>query len=395
MDEAVVLIVDDEAAHRRALCRALAGVATLRAAADGAEALEAASDGRVWLVISDQRMHGMSGVELLSEVRARHPDTILILLTAFADMAALQDAVNRTGIYHYFEKPWSVFELRQVVVRGLERFFAERQRQGLVEDLRRSCLILRKEAEYKNRLLTVLAHELGTPVHVLVNGVRLLQDFPMGSDARRWVATLRRAGDRLARGISQMQRASVTGRDDLSIRLRPVDLTDVAGEAMRALRSASIGRSLDLEERHAAPSLWVAGDRSWLDQLVWNLLTNAVRFTPDGGRVVLETESDGDTAALVVRDTGVGIAEHLREELFVPFSAAAGDPVLHGSGWLDFGARGLGLGLAITKRIVDALGGSIDVHSTLGEGTTCIVKLREAGGPESLRRTVPERDGEL
>ncbi len=379
MHEPVVLVVDDEPAHHRSLRRALSGLASLREASCGAEALDLAKDGRVGLVISDQRMNGMTGVELLEEIRSRHPTTVLMLLTAYADLAALQQAVNRIGIYHYLEKPWGVVELRQVVTRGLERFGLERQRERLVAELQSSYAIVRREAEYKNRLLSVLAHELGTPVHIAVNAIGLLLEVPIDAAARRWVDALRRAGDRLARGVSQMQRASLVGGEQLRLRRRPIDLSHLAGEATAALRLAARARELEIVEFHPPGGSWVFGDAGWLHHLIWNLLTNAVRSTPDGGRIELATGADGEFGQLIVRDTGVGFAAEAREDLFVPFSSACGDPVLHGSGWLEFGARGLGLGLALSKNIVDAHGGFIGIESAKGSGTSCRVRLPTPG----------------
>ncbi len=374
MGEAVVLVVDDEPAHLRALRRALSGIATVRCAASGAEALQAAEDGRVRLVVSDQRMDGMSGVELLEEVRSRHPATVLVLLTAYADVEALQRAINRIGIYHFLEKPWGVFELRQVVARGLERFDHDRERERLVDELRRSCSLVRKEAEYKSRLLTVLAHELGTPVHIAVNAVGLLAELPVDARARPWLEALGRAADRLARGIGQMQRGGAAGCGQIRLKRGSIDLPEVAAEMVCALRLAARDREVEVVERHA-PDLRVFGDRAWLGRLVWNLLTNAMRWTPDGGRIALETDRNGEWGMLVVEDSGVGLVDEQREDLFVPFSNACGDPVLHGSGWLRFGARGLGLGLAICRNIVDLHGGEIDLESPAGVGTVCRVRL--------------------
>jgi signal transduction histidine kinase len=374
-DEPVVLIVDDEAAHLRAVQRALADLAPVRAAGSGPEALRLIEDGAVAMLISDQRMGGMSGVELLAQVRQRDTRMVLVLLTAFAEVATLQQAINGIGIYHYVEKPWSLAELRQVVVRGLERWALDRQREQLVEDLRRSCAAVRREAEYKTRLLALLAHELGTPVHIAVNAIGLLSEIPVDERARRWIEPLRRAGDWLARGVAQMQRASRIESDELRLRRAHVDLSAVAGDALRELRVAAQARRLEIVERCAPGGAWVWGDRRWLHEVVWNLLTNAVRFTPDGGRVVVATERVAGAGRLIVEDSGIGFSPAALEDAFVPFSTASGDPALHGSGWLGFGARGLGLGLALCKRIVDAHGGRIELDSVAGKGSRCRVTV--------------------
>lgn len=390
MHEPAVLIVDDEAAHLRALRRALSslpGCGDLRAADSGVRALDAFAAGGVALVVSDQRMPGMSGIELLASLRARSTDTVLVLLTAYADVELLRRAVNEIGIYHYLEKPWNLAELRQVVARGLERHHLERQRRALLAELRR-------EVESKDRLLALLAHELGTPVHITVNAVGLLLELPLDGVARRWVETLRRAADWLARGIGQMQRAASVEASRMSLRRDRLDLAELAAAVRRELLLAMRGRDGEGARRltvaaDCGGAVPVRGDRGWLRLLIWNLLTNAVRCTPDGGRVSLAVTADGERARLTVADDGVGFAAGAVDEAFVAFAGASGDPTLHGSGWLAFGARGLGLGLALSKRIVDAHGGDIAIDSAPHRGALVRVQL-----PLCSSRAAAPDDGE-
>ncbi len=387
MGEPAILIVDDEAAHLRALSRALSGMAEVRVAGGGGEAIRAVDAGGVGLLISDQRMEGMAGIELLGAVRQRSPETVLILLTAYADLTLLQRAVNEIGVYHYLEKPWNLTELRQVVARGLERFALERERRDLIERLRASCTAVQREVDYKNRLLAVLAHELGTPAHITVNAVGLLLELPLDPSARRWIEALRRAADWLARGVAQMQRASAVDSGGLRLRRGAVDLGELAASARRELLAVLGDRAVEVvEQRQEEGPVVVHGDRRWLHHVVWSLLTNAVRFTPDGGRVVLSVCRGDGAGCLLVEDSGIGFAADELEDAFVAFSRASGDPVLHGSGWLAFGARGLGLGLALAKKIVDGHGGRIAIDSAPGRGTAVRVELPLAAGDPAIGR---------
>ena len=119
----------------------------------------------------------------------------------------------------------------------------------------------------------------------------------------------------------------------------------------------------------------VTADPEWIRQAVWNLLSNAVRFTPDGGWVRVEAWTETERVLIAVSDNGIGIPPEHLEEIFEPFSAATGDPLLHGSGWLAFGARGLGLGLAMVNGIAQAHGGSVDVSSSPNAGSRFVLSL--------------------
>ena len=107
----------------------------------------------------------------------------------------------------------------------------------------------------------------------------------------------------------------------------------------------------------------------WLERALYNLISNAVRFTPDGGSVTVTAAAADAAVEISVADTGIGIDASLLDEVFEPFSAAGGEIQLHTSGRFEFGSRGLGLGLAITKAIIEQHGGTISVQSQRGVGS--------------------------
>ena len=141
-----------------------------------------------------------------------------------------------------------------------------------------------------------------------------------------------------------------------------------------ALDLAACGRSLDIAVESAA-TVVAEVDPHWLRQAIDALLSNGVRFTPDGGRVCLAASREGSWRRIEVTDTGIGIAPADIGTLFEPFSSAGGNLLLHGSGRLAFQARGLGLGLAMVKAIVEAHGGSVAVESAPGLGSRFTLRL--------------------
>jgi two-component system sensor histidine kinase BaeS len=165
------------------------------------------------------------------------------------------------------------------------------------------------------------------------------------------------------------------------VRLRPerIEIGPLVRDMVGHLEAALGARRLALEARLDPGAGVLRADPAWLRRALWNLLTNAARFTPDGGRVSIESRAAADTIVVEVSDTGIGIAATDLEDIFEPFSSATGDPLLHGSGLLGFGARGLGLGLALARRIAEAHGGSVEATSAVGIGSRFALRLPRAG----------------
>jgi signal transduction histidine kinase len=368
-----VLAIDDEPANLRAVRRVLAGECEVIAASSAGEAFEVLAREPVALALVDQRMPGMTGTEFLAETVRTHPRLIRIVVSGYADAEVLTSAINRGHVYHVLAKPWQAHELRQVVRRGLERRAADEERERLAIELARACERARREAEQKGRLLALTAHELGTPLHILLNALDLLDDGSVVPDATPFLASARRAAQWLVRGITQMNNAARVGRQPLRLYRERIDAGELLRELIDEIAGAAHHRRLTFEAARGIAVL--RADRRWLRQALWDLLVNAVRFTPDGGVIRGVARCDGETVLLEVADNGLGISAELLDEIFEPFSAATGDILLHGSGVFDFGARGLGLGLALVKGIAEAHGGRVAVTSRLGSGSRFTLQL--------------------
>jgi two-component system, sensor histidine kinase and response regulator len=369
-----ILVVDDEPASVRGIERTLAAdycVVTTTSAKEGVAALAAEPFA---LLIADQRMREMTGTELLAHCAAQHPEVIRILLTGYSGIETLVEAINAGQVYYYFTKPWEPQELRLAVQRGIERYEIEAERRRLMCELGEACGRVRREADQKSRLLTLAAHELGTPVHLLSNALALLAETELAPAARSWLGTAQRSAAWLGRGLVQMASAARWRASRLKLHCRLCDLNAVLQALETAFAQVRESRALVLRFE-LAPLPALNADPRWLERALSNLIANAVRFTPDGGTVTVSARAGAARVEITVADTGIGIDPGLLEELFEPFSAAGGDVAFHGSGRFEFGARGLGLGLAIAKAIIDEHGGTIAVRSQPGAGSVFTVRL--------------------
>jgi signal transduction histidine kinase len=253
-----------------------------------------------------------------------------------------------------------------------------------VERSRRSERVARREAEQAQKLLSFqneqlveidrlkdefvssVSHELRTPLTSISGYVELLAEDEGDEERRGYLRIVERNSERLLGLVSDLLFAARLQDGRLDLEQSEVDLRQLVADAVESAqpRAESAGVSLRVEVDHVPP---LSGEAARLGQLLDNLISNAIKFTPAGGEVSVRLERRGTNACVVVSDTGIGIPEHERERLFERF--------FRSQTALERQIQGTGLGLYISKAIVDAHGGRIGVDSATGRGTTFVVEL--------------------
>jgi signal transduction histidine kinase len=253
--------------------------------------------------------------------------------------------------------------------------------QAKLEEIETANAELRKLDELKSQFISMASHELRTPLISIQGYVDLLRDDPSTNQEERqqMLNTVSRNTKRLARIVTELLDISKIQENKLILRREPVSLLeiirDVADEQKPSLEKRSHSLTLDLQ-----PNLpYVYGDRDRIAQVVTNLLGNAIKFTPDGGKITIRTRAESSEAHICVIDNGIGIKAEDLPKLFGRFSTV-GDVSKHTSGKDAFLAGGTGLGLSIIKGIVEAHGGTVWVESEFGHGSTFHVALPLASG---------------
>jgi len=294
--------------------------------------------------------------------------TILALFLALvvgrritAPMAALADAARRFGESGALgaDDPAPVGEVEDV-----RRAFV-----GAAELVRRRAEDAEAAARAKDEFLAVLSHELRTPLNAVYGWARILQNDKV-SDAQlaRALDVIVRQSNAQVQLIDDLLDVSrmVTGKMRLDV--RPVDLARVITQALDAVRPAADAKRIGIERALGDALGPLVGDPDRLQQVVWNLVMNAVKFTPPGGRVDVRAARAGGQVEIVVEDTGLGIAPEVLPYVFDRFRQADSSSTReHG---------GLGLGLALVKHLVELHGGSVAAHSAgVGQGATFVVML--------------------
>ncbi len=352
----------------------------LRRATDEASYRELLSQGDVALVLSDFSLPGYDGFAALDAARELVSGAPFIFVSGVLGEEFVIDAVRR-GATDYVVKD-RLHRLVPAVHRALAE--AETRRMRVVAEAERDRLLVsereaREAAEEANRMkdefLALVSHELRTPLNAILGWATLLLDADKGAQTvTRGLETIVRNARVQARLIEDILDISriITGK--LHLQTARCTVASFVGAAVDALRPAATAKEISLELEFAENIGETIGDAERLQQVVWNLVANAVKFTPRGGRVGISVARGDGSLVIVVEDTGCGIDDELLPHVFERFR--------QGDGSKTRAHSGLGLGLAIVRHLVELHGGTVSASSTPGHGARFEVRL-------PIRATIP------
>ena len=378
-DEApAVLYVDDEHINLRVFEANFRTRFTVLTSDSGQDALDilAQRSAQIAVLITDQRMPGMSGVELLERARDTFPEVRRMLITAYSDMQAVMDGVNRGQVVRYFVKPW----VKEDLGAALEDAIRIWRLQQKVRDIEARMLRSERLAAL-GQVSAGIAHELMNPVGYMTQNLDALRreidvlrgalgpmleraPHPEIAEAFTDLPGILDDVETAARHIRQVAlsiRAQARGEDEEA----QANVADVADFAVRISR-AEVRHKARIQMR-GEPAAVALGPVK-LCQVLINLLVNSAHaVAPDRpGLIEIRWWTDGDKVRIDVADNGVGIPPELQEKIFEPLFTTK--PV----------GTGTGLGLAICRDIVQRAGGELRVESSVGQGTTMHLILPRA-----------------
>lgn len=262
-----------------------------------------------------------------------------------------------------------IWILREVVAPSQDADLARalRDRTELLERERRRRIELERSNRAKDRFIAVLAHDLRAPLNAILGWTQLLQQEHLDREGRaRALATIQRNADAQARLIEELLDIARIDAHQLQLSLAPLDFGQLVQRAVESVTPAANEKGIALAVK-CEDALTVIGDRTRLEQILANVLANALKYTPKGGSVTATAVRDGHRLCLTVVDTGKGIAKELLPNVFQMYTQDRKDLVARG---------GLGLGLHIVKQLVELHDGTVEAHSDgEGKGTTVTVCL--------------------
>lgn len=379
METLHVLVVDDEPGMRYAVVRALRpfkvhlpeieGEARFEVeeAESGEQALARIAEQPPDIMLLDHKMGGMTGVEVLNELRRQERDILTIMITAFA---TLETAVRATksGAFDFIAKPFTPEELKDAVRKASGHLVNQRQARKLAAEKRR----------VRFEFISVLGHELKTPLAAIEGYLNMIQSRALGEQ----VADYDQAVDRCllrAEGMRKLIRdlLDITRMESGQKRreLQRVDVQESAASALDTVRPLAEERRITLDLQAPGPVSMTA-DADEIQIILNNLLSNAVKYNREAGCVDVRLGGDDQRVTIAVTDTGIGLAPNEAARLFNDFVRIKNDKT--------HDIPGSGLGLSLVKKLAVMYGGDVAVSSQPDVGSTFTVILQRDFRPPAM-----------
>ena len=378
-----ILVVDDERENLMALRRVFRKDYEIHMAGSGAEALDMLGGVDVSCVITDQRMPEMTGVELLAQVRSRRPELVRMILTGYTDVEDIISSINDGQIYRFITKPWNREDLEITIRRALDHFEESLRVRVLLRELELKNRELLELDRMKSEFMTIASHELRTPLVKISGYTDLLLRGAGGGELApkqaKFLNVIREGTDRLVDITNHIMDATRLEQAAVELEMRDLALAPLL-ERIRGEMEPFVTQRRQSLQVDAAPDLpMLRGSEQELYKALMNIVMNAVRFTPDEGSITVSARAEGGGAEIAVADTGIGIEPQFHEKIFDKFFAIKSSDY-HFSGTFEFLSGGMGLGLAIARKLIQSHGGHISLDSELQKGSTFRLWL-PAGGP--------------
>ena len=377
-----ILFIDDEPNNLVVFKNSFFRYYNIITADSGEKGLKILEENEIHLVITDQKMPGMTGVQFLEKVVEKYPSILRMIITAYSDIEVIIQAINKCGIYQYILKPWDSRDLKNNIDNALKSYQLAKDNDELVHQLKRSNETLEQKVldrteelnkkniqleetnQIKDKMFTIISHDLKDPMVSLAVLLEVLSTANQNlnkdkiEDYLLKVQSYVRDVLDLLNNLLEWSRSRVEGNhpdvEEINInRLikRNLDMFQIPAN----LKKVELLPFVNEEE------LFVKGDEHMLNLILRNLLSNAIKFSSEDSRVSVNVYPDKEYVKVSIKDTGIGISEEVRNKLFKNGYSKSQRGTAQ--------EKGAGLGLNLCKEFVEKQKGELTVDSIEGEGS--------------------------
>ncbi|MBB6460892.1 hybrid sensor histidine kinase/response regulator [Flammeovirga kamogawensis] len=389
-DKPTVLYVDDEQQNLVSFRAGFRKVYKVLIANSGDEALEILKEehNNISVVISDQRMPKMTGVELFEEVRKLYPDIMRIVLTGYSDVQDIINAISKGEVYRYITKPWNRDELMVTIDNAIEAFNLKVENRRLFSSLQEANEHLEEKVKSrtkalqvqneelieldgeKNHLIGIVAHDLKSPLSQ-IGGLIELMKFDMdtfSSEQKEYITMIQQSINKQEELITQILDLNALDSKASNLNIVPRDISKAVKDSVERFeltaKKKNITFDLDVKEK-----LFAAVDETYFGQILQNLISNAIKFSNNDTNVKVFLVEGEKTLQVHVKDNGPGLNENDKKKLFGRFQKLSARPT--------GGEHSTGLGLSIVKKMVEDMNGKVWCESVEGEGADFVIEFNK------------------
>ena len=359
-----ILVIDDEEIVLDSCELILAkGDFEIQTAENGTLGLSLIEEYQPDLVFVDLKMPGISGFEVLERSQQIDPTIVMIVITGFATIGSAVEAMQR-GAFDFLPKPFTPDELRLITRRGMEK------RKLVLE-----TMALRREKEMlREHFAAIVSHELKSPLAAVQQYLIALSSelsCQLTEDQNRRFERMQTLIDDLMKLIHTWLRAITVDIESIKDNFKPTSIPIVINKAVESVEPHAIRKDISIRTSMEDDIFAVNGDEGTLVEAVVNIVENGVKYSPIGSQIEITGSSSDNQVTIRIQDNGIGISEEDLQFLFEDFFRVKSNRSVE---------RGSGVGLALTRRILEAHEGTISVESELGKGSTfelCLPAVKE------------------
>jgi len=360
-----VLVVDDEPGIRSGVSRILRSFKVdypfmdehiefeVYQAESGEEGMDIIAKEHPEIILLDNKLPGMQGVDVLEKIKAQNLESIVVMITSYASLELAVKA-TKDGAYDFIPKPFTPQELRSSVETITKHVFLKQMTKKLNTEGR----------QIRFQFLSVLSHELKSPINAIEGYLEMLQNKQFGENIDDYQQIIDRSMKRtkgMRTLIMDMLDLTKLETGNAHRDVKPFAIEDAIYAAIDAMQPYAIQKEVDIHV-HGDISTEIKGDPEEFTIIFNNLISNAIKYNKDKGRVDIYVNDEGEQVKVDVVDTGIGMEKSETENLFREFMRIKNEKTKHISG--------SGLGLSIVKKLTDSYNGSIKVWSEPGKGST-------------------------